>query len=340
MTASVPAPFLTALLLGAGYLGFVAWEQSHWWLALTDYSFGWLVPLFVVFVVHDRWPRVTGALRACAAPGSPRMAGWGAGALQTAAYGALAGGAGLFFLGATYRAGAGSSQPGTLAVSLGAAALLLATLFVSAPEPAGEATAVGRLTGDARVRLVALFLFPALVWLVSAPMVSVVEQNLTRFLLGLVVRVVFFVFDVLGLAVQRDGNVLTLPEVLPGQPNQVGVAEACSGIRSFTACLFAGSFLAAVFLERFWKKLLLVSLAVVFAFGMNVLRALFLTAWAYNYGEHSMETKVHDLAGYAVLGLTVAGLLCLLPLLNLKLSFRQHDGTKTPTPFPTGNGPA
>ena len=186
----------------------------------------------------------------------------------------------------------------------------------------------------------ALFLFPALVWLVSAPMVSVVEQNLTRFLLGLVVRVVFFVFDVLGLAVQRDGNVLTLPEVLPGQPNQVGVAEACSGIRSFTACLFAGSFLAAVFLERFWKKLLLVSLAVVFAFGMNVLRALFLTAWAYNYGEHSMETKVHDLAGYAVLGLTVAGLLCLLPLLNLKLSFRQHDGTKTPTPFPTGNGPA
>jgi hypothetical protein len=30
---------------------------------------------------------------------------------------------------------------------------------------------------------------------------------------------------------------------------------------------------------------------------------------------------VHDVAGYAVLGLTVVGLLCLLPLLNLRISF-------------------
>ena len=29
---------------------------------------------------------------------------------------------------------------------------------------------------------------------------------------------------------------------------------------------------------------------------------------------------MHDVAGYAVLGLTVAGLLCLLPVLNLKLT--------------------
>ena len=184
----------------------------------------------------------------------------------------------------------------------------------------------------------ALFVFPALVWLVSAPLVSVVQQRLSLFLLGQVTRAVFFTFDTLGLAVERQGNVLKLPEVILGQRNDVGVAEACSGIRSFTACLFAGSFLAAVFLDRFWKKVSLVVLAVVFAFGMNILRALFLTAWAYNYGEHSMEQKVHDIAGYAVLVLTVAGLLCLLPLFNLKLSFRQHDGTKTPTPFPSQGG--
>ncbi len=340
-TAVVPAPFLTALLLGASYLGFVAWEQSHWWLTLSDYSFGWLVPLFVVFVVHDRWPKITAAIGACAAPGSPRAGGWKGALARTAATGALVGGGLLFFIGAASRAGAGSAPAHTLAVSLGASVLLLSTLFVSAPEPDGPTSVVGRLAGDARVRLVALFVFPALVWLVSAPLVSVVQQKLSLLLLGWVTRAVFFVFDVLGLAVQRDGNVLTLPEVLPGQQNQVGVAEACSGIRSFTACLFAGSFLAAVFLDRMWKKIALVASAVIFAFGMNILRALFLTAWAYNYGEHSMEEKVHDIAGFAVLGLTVVGLLCLLPIFNLKLSFRQHDGRKTPTPFPTrGGGPA
>lgn len=98
----------------------------------------------------------------------------------------------------------------------------------------------------------------------------------------------------------------------------MGVADACSGIRSFTACLFAGSFLAAVFLDKLWKKIGLVASAVGFAFFTNLLRSLFLTAWAYNYGPEAIEGMVHDIAGYAVLGLTVVGLLCLLPLFNLK----------------------
>jgi exosortase/archaeosortase family protein len=330
-TAAVPAPFLTALLLGAAYLGFVAWDQSHWWRSISDYSFGWLAPVFVAFVVHDRWPKILAGLRECGAAGSARVAGVGGQALALAAYGLLAAGAVLFLLGATYRAGAGSSQVGSLALTMGASALLLATLFVSAPEPDGASDPAAAWTGDARVRLVALFVFPALVWLVSAPMVSVVERNLTGFLLTQVMRVVYFVFDTLGLPLQQAGNVLILPEVVPGQPNEVGVADACSGIRSFTGCLFAGSFLAAVFLEKLWKKALLVGMAAVFAFGMNIVRALFLTGWAYRHGSDAIH-NVHDLAGYAVLGLTVAGLLCLLPLLNLKISVHGRGGSRPPMP--------
>jgi exosortase/archaeosortase family protein len=154
-------------------------------------------------------------------------------------------------------------------------------------------------------------LFPAFVWLVSAPMVSVIENNLSLFMLNRVAGVVFFTFDTLGLAIEQQGNVLRLPL------GDVGVADACSGIRSFTACLFAGSFLAAVFLDKFWKKVGLVASAIGFAFFTNLLRSLFLTAWAYNYGPEAIEGKVHDLAGYAVLVLTVVGLLCLLPIFNL-----------------------
>jgi exosortase/archaeosortase family protein len=119
--------------------------------------------------------------------------------------------------------------------------------------------------------------------------------------------------------------VLVLPTGL------VGVEDACSGIRSLTACLFAGSFLSAIFLETLWKKITLVGAAMCLAFMTNLGRSLFLTAWAYGYGPSAIEGTVHDVAGYAVLGFTVVGLLCLLPLLNLTISFGGDRGRSEPT---------
>lgn len=312
-------PFLTAMGLAAGFLVFVAWDQSHWWRIKEDYSFGWLVPFFVAFVVYDRWPKITAALAACAAPGSPRVTGLRRWVVRLAIGGLLAVGVLMFLLGAFYRAGAGTSQPGTLALTLGAIGILLPLLFLNAPEPASDGAApepaapVG-LFADARVRLTALFLFPTLVWLVSAPMVSAVESQLNLALLRRVVAVVAFVFDMLGIAIEQHGNVLSLPN------GSVGVEDACSGIRSLTGCLFAGSFLAAVFLDSLPRKIALVISALLLAFLTNLARSLFLTAWAYQFGPHAIEGTVHDAAGYAVLGLTVVSLLCLLPLFNLRFS--------------------
>jgi exosortase/archaeosortase family protein len=312
LSSEVSSSFLAALLLCAGFWGFVAWDQSHWWRVKPDYSFGWLVPAFVAFVIYDRWPRITAAAKACGAEGSPRAVGWQKWALRLLVGVTLTCGVGMFLLGALYRAGAGSSQPGTLAIALGAAGILLPLLWLNAPEAAAPSR--GNLVSDGRVQLVQWFLFPALVWLVSAPLVSVIEQQLSLFLLHKVVTVVAFVFDVLGLPIEQQGNVLALPT------GNVGVEDACSGIRSLTACLFAGSFLSAVFLDKLWKKIALVVSAMFFAFLTNLARSLFLTGWAYSNGPTSIEGTVHDVAGYAVLGLTVVGLLCLLPLLNLRLS--------------------
>jgi exosortase len=311
-SAEVSSPFLAALLLCGGFWGFVAWDQSHWWRVKADYSFGWLVPAFVVFAIYDRWPRIVAAAAACAADGSPRVAGWQKWALRLLVGVSLTLGAGFFLLGAFYRAGAGTSQPGTLAITLGMIGLLLPLLLLNAPESA--APTAGTVFSDARVKLAGWFLFPVLVWLVSAPMVSVVEQQLNLFLLRKVVTVVAFVFDTLGLPIEQQGNVLVLPT------GSVGVEDACSGIRSLTACLFAGSFLSAVFLDKLWKKIALVAAAMGLAFVTNLCRSLFLTSWAYRNGPRAIEGTVHDVAGYAVLGLTVVGLLCLLPLLNLRFS--------------------
>ena len=316
--AKPSAPFVAALGLAAGFMAFVAWDQSHWWRVKEDYSFGWLVPLFVAYVVHDRWPQIMVRLREAANPAAgPRWVRW---TLNTLGGLGLLGGALFFLLGAFYRAGAGTSQPGTLALTLGMVTIVLPLIFFNVPTHGGHAVASAAtptgwraLFADGRFRVAALFLFPVLVWLISAPMVSAVESQISLFLLRKVVTVVAFVFDLLGFPVEQQGNVLLLPK------GAVGVADACSGIRSLTACLFAGSFLGAVFFTELWKKIALVGASMLFAFLMNLGRSLFLTAWAYARGPEAISGTVHDLAGYAVLGLTCAGLLALVPLLNMKL---------------------
>lgn len=311
----VPPEFLAALGLSGGFMAFVAWDQSHWWQVKEDYSFGWLVPMFTGYVVFDRWPEIRKRLQA--GGGGPRWVRW---TLNSLAGLALTFGALFFLLGAFYRAGAGTSQPGTFALTAGMVAIVLPLIFFNVPRPAGatsEAVAenfrLADLFVDHRFRVASLFLFPALVWMISAPLVSAVESQVSLFLLRKVVTVVAFVFDMLGFPLEQQGNVLVLPK------GSVGVADACSGIRSLTACLFAGSFLGAVFFEQTWKKVFLVVASMIFAFVMNLGRGLFLTAWAYAYGPEAIDGMVHDVAGYAVLGLTCVGLLALIPLLNLKL---------------------
>lgn len=218
----------------------------------------------------------------------------------------------IFLMGAVYRAGSGSSQPGSLALAFGFSGVLLGVVYFNVPNGRlGEPVSGWRALGaDARLRAAALFLFPALIWMLSAPLVTAVENAVSLFLLRKVVVVVSAVFGMLGYPLIQQGNVLLLPH------GQVGVADACSGIRSLTGCLFAGSFLAAVFLERFWQKAVLGLAALALAFLTNLLRSLFLTGWAYAYGSDAIEGTVHDAAGWIVLGLTTVGLFCILPLLK------------------------
>jgi exosortase/archaeosortase family protein len=337
-----PDRFLAALALALGFVVFLTMDQQHWWRLNPEYVFGWLAPIFAVYLVGDRWPKLREIFRAAGPSPLPR---WLRGAATAAASLALGGGLAVFLLGAAYRAEVGSTQPGSLALAFGFSGVLLGLVYFNVPDGrvpnAGRGVGTGRrssgvpqggtkedgrvggggeshrggtmfelLRSDARLRAAALFLFPALIWMLSAPLATAVENAVSLFLLRKVVAVVFAVFSLLGLPLVQEGNVLVLPR------GQVGVADACSGIRSLTGCLFAGSFLAAVFLDRFWKKALLVAAAMGFAFLTNLLRSLFLTSWAYAYGSDAIEGRLHDGTGYAVLGLTCAGLFCLLPLFS------------------------
>jgi len=308
-----------------GFALYTVWDQFFWWGAREDYSFGYLVPFFAIYVIYDRWPVIRSYLRSgeapevLAPPAAPVTTGLTK-IFEWIAYAVFLAGLSLFAIGALLRSVTGPQNPASLAIAAGFGGLLLSVVFIMTKERVDGQS----LPLRSRLMLTGLFLFPALIWLISAPMVSVVETEIRVFLLTKVTIVVFNIFDIIGYAIEREGNVLLLPE------GQVGVEEACSGIRSLTACLFAGSFLAAVFLDRFWKKVLLVAAAMGFAVLTNLMRSLFLTLWAYNFGSQAIDEhwvlplvgdigSVHDVTGFAILGFTCVGLILLLPVFNFSL---------------------
>ncbi len=314
-----------AILMLLGFSFYMIWDQYHWWSSRDDYSFGFLVPLFAIYVIYDRWPRIKSHLSGVYDRPVMLKVNWRVRWFEWAAYAVFLGGISLFVVGAILRSVTGPQNPASLAIAVGFSGLLPSTVFIMNRECLG-----GELMPlKHRLSLTGLFLFPALVWLISAPLVSALETKIRVFLLTQVTFVVFNLFDLMGLEIDREGNILFLPK------GRVGVEEACSGIYSLTACIFVGSFLAAVFLDRFWKKGLFVMAAMVLALLMNLFRSLFLTSWSYLYGPGAINDSwslplignvgtVHDVMGFAVLGLTSICLLLLLPIFNFKLKPFEH----------------
>ncbi len=296
------------------FVAWLVWDLSHWWTLRDDYSFGFLAPVFSLYVVYDRWPRIRQLLSG--QDGEGRDDGWLTRTLSACAIVVLLGGMLWFIFGALLKAATGPNLPSSILMTFTFGGMVLAGAYYFA-----DTDLHGRpLLWRPRLRLASLLLFPALIWIISAPMFSFLENALSTFLLNKVIYVVFGIFSFLGFPLEQQGSVLILPN------GQVGVEDACSGIRSLTACLFAGSFLAAVFLNKFWKKCLMVGCALVLAVIMNLFRSLFLTSWAYRYGSDSIEGTVHDATGYAVLGLTVVCLLCLMPVFNFRWEYEAEEG--------------
>ena len=326
----LPEQIMAACLM-VGFALYTAWDQLFWWGNREDYSFGYLVPVFAAYVLYERWPTIRSYLFRGAAPGEPVPAAEvrdvKVQVLEWVAIAAFTSSLLLFGIGALLRAATGPQNPASLAIAASLGGLVLSGVFIFTKE-----TVDGHpMPLKHRLALVALFLFPALIWLISAPLVSVAETKVRVFLLTKVTIIVFNLFDFLGYELEREGNVLILPK------GQVGVEEACSGIRSLTACLFAGSFLASIFLDRFWKKTLLVGAAMFFAVLTNLFRSMFLTLWAYNHGSDAIDEhwvlpiigdigSVHDVTGMAILIVTCIGLISLLPIINFKLKdFEDED---------------
>jgi len=167
-------------------------------------------------------------------------------------------------------------------------------------------------------------------WLLCAPIPPGTYSHLTLSLQLMVSENALRALHLLGVAAVRQGNIIELATT------NVGIEEACSGVRSLVACIFAGLFFSATLVRRPWSRVLIVGLSAPLALVMNFLRSLTLTLLA-NSGV-SIAGVWHDFTGFAVLGLT-ALILAGLALLLERKSVPVPPVTGAPIPHPTVPGP-
>jgi exosortase len=280
--AVAPAAWRQPLLLvNLGLLGAftVALSVQLWpqWRGNPDLSHGFFMPVIFLLLLHES--RTHGTRRYLPAGGLTL-----AGSAVLAALGLLA-----MIVGGTYAVGMGWSYT-MVSLALTAAFVLfgLAALTSFASEKV-------RLIPCNWNSLSALGL-----WLLCAPLPPGSYLRLSLAMQFWVTKNVLHALHFLGIAAHRQGNIIELANT------SVGIEDACSGVRSLVSCVFAGLFFAAGLVQRPWKRVLLVALAVPLAVGMNLLRSLLLTLLAYR-GVNIAGTW-HDATGFAVLGVTAAAL--------------------------------
>lgn len=138
----------------------------------------------------------------------------------------------------------------------------------------------------------------AALWPLSSPIPPGTYSRLTSGLQLWVTGGVVHSLGLLGVPAHREGNIIELAR------GTVGIEEACSGVRSLVACVFAGVLLSAALARRPWARVLIIALSAPLALAMNFIRSLTLTLLV-GAGVR-IEGAWHDLTGYSILALTAA----------------------------------
>jgi exosortase len=120
-------------------------------------------------------------------------------------------------------------------------------------------------------RMTKILMFPILYWVAFGQSISErLLQKVTEDMQDWSAVGAHVMLAISGVDVERSGNVLTV--FVNGVPNQLNVAEACSGMRMLVAFIALGVLIAYTGLPRFWQRAVLVLAGFPVALGVNVLR--------------------------------------------------------------------
>ena len=150
-------------------------------------------------------------------------------------------------------------------------------------------------------RWVRHFSFPFILIFLAIPWPLAIEQGVLQTLTVTVTAVTVELLNLFNIPALQRGNVIDLAA------GSVGVADACSGIRSLAGTLMASVFFGEFYRVNAVRRLLLVVCGVVIAFGLNLCRTFFLSWRASLDGIASIE-KWHDPAGFTIFLISFAAL--------------------------------
>lgn len=153
------------------------------------------------------------------------------------------------------------------------------------------------------------FAFPVCFFFVAVPWISPIEEPFVQGLMRTVAAVATEAITLFGVPAQLEGNLIRVGTGL------VGVNEACSGVRSLQTSLMIGLLFGELKRLSIAKRVVLVLGALAIAVIANFARAFFLV-WVAATESVSAVDRWHDFAGYTIVGVVFLGSLGLSALLG------------------------
>lgn len=145
------------------------------------------------------------------------------------------------------------------------------------------------------------FAVPLSLILLALPWPLAIEQSMIKELTGAVTRVTVELLNWINVPALQRGNII---EVATGS---VGVADACSGMRSLAGTLMAGAFFGEYYRMSGGRRLALIAIGCIIAFGLNIIRTFFLGWRTAAEGSTAVDTW-HDPAGFTIFAISFASL--------------------------------
>ena len=260
-------------------------DLSFQWTGNPEFQHGWLVAALTGFLIWDR-------LESMPLDDTPSTSYWPLG------LGLL--GFPLVTVAELYRIGVARSPAQCMCLSLGCTLFLVGNILL--------------LRGRKTLRH---FAFPFLFFFLAVPIPKILWNPIVFTLQSWVSILDVELLNLSGIPAARQAHVIILPN------GQVGVDEACSGIRSLQSSLMAALFIADLILHRLSAKIAFFFLGLGFAVIGNLIRSYVLSLIAYRNGVDILE-RWHDTAGWSILGFTSIGVIFLAWLFN-RIEGTQRD---------------
>ena len=151
---------------------------------------------------------------------------------------------------------------------------------------------VGAFTSCFGVRALRNAAFPIMLLALMVPVPGVLIDKVVFFLQSGSADLSYWMFELLGVPVLRDGFVLMLPGV------SIEIAKECSGINSSIALLIIMLLVAHETLHSTWRRVLLVLITIPLSILKNAIRIVTLTMLATHVDPGFLNGRLHHEGGF------------------------------------------